>query len=255
MIKITSKDELDFYYKETNINLYSKTVLSSKNIPIKVLVGVPFRDSGDRMRGFLSLREHFKQEFPSFHFEHFNNEQGDFNLSKSRNLAIKYALEKKYDVVVLNDADLFLNKDSLIRSILYSHKKKEITIPFSVAIHLDENGTELFYQKDKGCLSCFERVSGYIDNGLDSSYRPCGGVIIGPPSIFLDVGMYDENYYGWGHEDVDFHFSYERKYGRKFHRVSGMGVALHNKQVEKGNHNIPYYRNKNKDIFDRLKRH
>lgn len=236
------------------INLFSKSSLSSTNIKIKVLVGVPFRDSGDRLQGFNLLKKHFKEDFPNFDFIEFNNDGDQFNLSKSRNLAIKYGLDNNYDIVVLNDADLFLNKDALIHSIYFAHKKKEIVIPFSLVIHLNKKGTELFCQKKPESMNYFDRVSSSDDNSLDSEYRPCGGVIIGPPQKFADVGMYDENYVGWGHEDVDFHFSYEKKYGKKFNRIDSTGIALFSSGSKRGTHNNEYYFNKNKDVFDKLSR-
>lgn len=235
-------------YNYSEINPFSKSYTSYQDVKHKVLVGVPFRDSGDRLPGFIELAKYFKKNFPNFHFLYFNNDGPEFNLSGSRNLAIRYASENNYDVVILNDSDVFLNKDVIVNAVNYSYETNEITIPFNIVIHLDKTGTHMFREKNSKCMAHINRLSVGAD-GPDAAYRPCGGVIVGPPKTFVDAGMYDQNYVGWGHEDVDFHLAYEKKYGKKFNRINSTGIALFSRGSKRGTHNDEYYYNKNKHLF------
>jgi len=245
------------YYEDlinTKKSFFSNSDLDLIKIKENIKIVIPWRESKSRVEIFKHLINWYTINFPTW--EIILSDSGDslFNLSASRNKGIKKAISLGADVVVVSDADFFTSKDSLIKSVLNAIKTDNLSVPYTEYIELTEYGTTEFLKNNKDSLSMFNRKNNNpkLINGFTNRFWVCSGINIITKNLFEDFGGYDENYSGWGQEDIDYHKRYLDKYGILFDYIEGISVSLEHSRDEwknDSNKNLNYFKEKHGDNY------
>ena len=165
---------------------------------------------------------------------YFKNNLNTFNKSALINYSLKN-INIKSDFVMLLDGDVYFKFKSLEDQIPILYDEKVIK-PFSECVYLPESNTLEFIEKRKiNLIGGFKKISALG-----------GGAIILKSSLIKDSSVrYDENFSGWGWEDIDFGDSIRSKFSIKTLQQPAVHL-YHPVSIESPSNNYTYYKNKNK---------
>ena len=165
---------------------------------------------------------------------YFKNNNNTFNKSALINYSLDN-IEISSSFVMLLDGDIYFKFKNLEdQTSLLSDEK--VIKPFSECVYLTESHTLEFIDKRKITLS----------GGLKKISALGGGAIILKSSLIKDSSVrYDENFSGWGWEDIDFGDNIRSKFSIK--TLQQPAIHLYHPVVaESSSNNYIYYKNKNK---------
>jgi hypothetical protein len=135
-----------------------------------------------------------KSKFVFYHILLENNYP--FNKSWCFNVGFKSAKNEK---IVFGDADLIMNKDSLLSSIELLNEY-ECVNPYSSVVDLEKRETiEYFTSKDINKL--FNIVRPGRGENDHQKVPMCGGIILFQKQALEKVSGWNEDFWGWGAED------------------------------------------------------
>lgn len=159
---------------------------------MRILIGVPWRPgSPERVRNFRTVVAHLKAMLPEADVEAFDTEHVVFNRAAARNAAARFAVEYRYDALVINDADTLVELEPL-GAALQGCRDGRMHLPYTHFRSLTNRGTHLFYSG---------RWVG--DCPADHEHEwATGGVMVCQPQSWLRAGGMDERFRGWGFEDT-----------------------------------------------------
>jgi hypothetical protein len=165
---------------------------------------------------------------------YFKNNLNTFNKSALINYSLNN-INIKSDFVMLLDGDVYFKFKILEDQIPILYDEKVIK-PFSECVYLPESNTLEFIKKRKINLTGgFKKISALG-----------GGAIILKSSLIKDPSVrYDENFSGWGWEDIDFGDSIRSKFSIKTLQQPAVHL-YHPVNAEPPSNNYTYYKNKNK---------
>ena len=165
---------------------------------------------------------------------YFKNSFKTFNKSALINYSLNN-IKIKSDFVMLLDGDVYFKFKSLEDQIPLLSDEKVIK-PFSECVYLTESYTSEFIDKRKINLTGgFKKISALG-----------GGAIILKSSLIKDPAVrYDENFSGWGWEDIDFGDSMRSRFSIKTLQQPAIHL-YHPVTTESSKNNYTYYKNKNK---------
>ena len=171
-----------------------------------------------RLRHFNFLTNYYKNYFNIIVADS-NHEE--FNRAASRNAGVE---ESTSDVVIIMDADAFINVDQIMDACKRAKEKDALVRPFSRAAYLSEDATERFYNNP----SIFADSDGDYDYMTPDllSVDNFGGAFVIKKKLWDDLGGMDENFIGWGGEDNAFLDSYHLKFGSSI-KISGNLYSLY----------------------------
>lgn len=217
-----------------NTNFFLESTLNNIEISQKVALVIPWRATPSRITLFDHLIDWYSKEFPCFEIILSDSGHETFNLSASRNMGIKKAFSGGNQVVICSDSDVFVSKDSVIKSILSAVDTNNITVPYTELRKISQEGTEKFLNNDSKSFDMTERITEVpsLTEGEKQRLSPCAGIIILTDTIFNEFGGFDESYSGWGIEDIDYHKRYLDKYGRLFDYIDGSLISLYHSRAE-----------------------
>ena len=164
---------------------------------------------------------------------YFKNSFKTFNKSALINYSLDN-VEIQSDFVMLLDGDIYFKFKSLEDQIPILSDEKVIK-PFSECVYLTEPHTLEFINKRKITLS----------GGLKKISALGGGAIILKSSLIKDSSVrYDENFSGWGWEDIDFGDNIRSKFSIK--TLQQPAIHLYHPVINEPTNNYVYYKHKNK---------
>lgn len=233
----------------SNKSYFSKSFLDNIIVNKKIAVVIPWRRTESRAEIFTYLTKWYCKEFPTFSIILSDSNHQIFNLSSSRNKGIIEAFEGGADIVLSSDADFFPSKDSLIKAILNSIKTEHISLPYNDYVELSYEGTKKFLEERPESINLHNRrnTNPKLKDGKTDRLWVCSGLLVITKKTFNELGGFDENYVGWGQEDIDYHKRYLDKYGRLFDYIDGIGVSLEHSREEwktSSNDNVRYFTSK-----------
>lgn len=165
-----------------------------------VFLIIPWRETPSRKLIFKKVLDNYKQIFDDKNIIFCDSGSKIFNLSASRNIGIEQAINKNVKAIVVSDADVLVNLTTLIKAIKYAINNNKIVLPYNKVI-----------QQDYDCNVLFT-----LPVPQPNRINPCSLCIIIPTEIYKVIGGFDENFVGWGPEDIDFHLRYINKYKEMF---------------------------------------
>lgn len=233
-------------FLQIETNFFLEPTLPDTPIDKTVSVVIPWRETPSRVELFNYLIGWYSNNFPSFKIVLSDSEHETFNLAASRNIGIKRAFDDGSDIVICSDSDVFVSKDSIVKSILNAIDTNNITIPYKELRKITKDGTDRFLQNDAQSFDMLERKASvpYLVENEPQRLSPCAGILIITKNLFSEFGGFDESYSGWGVEDVDYHKRYLDKYGRLFDYIDGSIISLYHSKEEWLNPD-----NRNVDLF------
>lgn len=164
---------------------------------------------------------------------YFKNSFKTFNKSALINYSLDN-IEIHSDFLMLLDGDIYFKFKNLEDQIPILSDEKVIK-PFSECVYLTEPHTLEFINKRKITLS----------GGLKKISALGGGAIILKSSLIKDSSVrYDENFSGWGWEDIDFGDNIRSKFSIK--TLQQPAVHLYHPVINEPTNNYFYYKHKNK---------
>jgi predicted glycosyltransferase involved in capsule biosynthesis len=191
----------------------------------KIAVVIPWRAVPSRIPAFEKVIDFYKKNFPDFEVIPSDSNGEIYNISQSRNLGAKKAIENGAEIIIFNDADSFAKPELIQKAIEYSIENNEIAAPYDKTHqHYNAEETSLFFEEFNYQSPIGEIVSApelLPDGSPPTKWHPCSGVLIVPKNIFLELGGYEESIEGWGPEDVFFHKNYFNLYGKLFYYLEG----------------------------------
>jgi predicted glycosyltransferase involved in capsule biosynthesis len=191
----------------------------------KVTVVIPWRAVPSRIPAFEKVIDFYKKNFPDFEVIPSDSDGEIYNLSRSRNLGAKKAIERGAEIIIFNDADSFAKPELIRKATEYSLENNEIVAPYNKTHqHYDAEETSLFFEEFNyelpiGEIVCAPQPPSQGEEPV--KWHPCSGVLIVPKNIFLELDGYEERIEGWGPEDAVFHKKYFNLYGKLFHYLEG----------------------------------
>lgn len=203
----------------------------------KVAVVIPWRETESRILGFNNIIKYYDSVLDSPTIFTTDSKSEIFNLAASRNLGMKQAFDQGFEAVVLSDADIFVSADVLIESINHSLEHGVIVNPYNLLIELTKTGTEMFFNKEKKCLLNYSWKTDtpkFVDGNI-SSLVPCAGINIVPKSVWDIIGGFDENFVGWGYEDMAYLTSYIKHFNNIYRFEEGIAISLFHEKEWKMN--------------------
>lgn len=129
----------------------------------------------------------------------FTKHDKDFNRSLAFNTAIEEINPNDDDILCLSDLDIFVDEDFVQRCEAYISSGFCCVIPYSEIYYLNESFTrEVITQR-------WLRWGKYNINNFKYN-RKCsiGGILLIKAGLYRQIEGFDNNYNGWGSEDVDF---------------------------------------------------
>ena len=245
--KFDSIDYEDLLAK--NSSFFSDSLLNNLISNKKISLVIPWRPTNSRIEIFDYLINWYSTEFPEINIVLSDSDHEKFNLSASRNKGILKAINDGAELILSSDADFFPSKDVLTRAIYNSLNTDRISVPYNDYIELTYEGTQKFLKNDKSCMHMYNKrnFNPRLVNGKTDRLWVCSGLLAITKEKFLELGQFDENYIGWGQEDIDYHKRYLDKYARLFDYIDGIGLSLEHSRDEwknNSNQNIEYFKSK-----------
>lgn len=164
---------------------------------------------------------------------YFKNKFNNFNKSALINYSLDN-IEIISDFVMLLDGDVYFKFKNL-EDQLNLLSNENVIKPFSECTYLKEDLTLEFIQKRKIILS----------GSLKKISALGGGALILKNSLIKDKNIrYDENFSGWGWEDIDFGDNIRSKFSIK--TLDQPAIHLYHETEQESSQNYSYYQDKNK---------
>lgn len=160
---------------------------------------IPWRSTDEpwRLKHFEFLYDYYSKHYDIVIGDH----DGDFNRSAARNAGVNACTS---EVVVVIDADNYIEIDQIDSSIEAASKSKILAKPFKWFGYLTEDSTKAFYD--------FYGMP--VDKNYDFINPPqtnfTGGAYVMQKSLWQWLGGMDEGFIGWGAEDDAWHITCER---------------------------------------------
>lgn len=160
---------------------------------------VPFRedDAFNNRIFFETCRDYYLSE--GYTVEVFDAEGDFFNRSASRNLAVDSSEE---NICILIDADTIIPSYAIQESITIAKKYNAMVKPTIRTYSMSSlDKLKLIIEKIKNCD---------VIESIDYKYRsidlyPGSGWVF-PRTLFYEIGKFNEDFIGYGYEDIDFNY-------------------------------------------------
>lgn len=162
---------------------------------------------------------------------------GTFNKGWGYNIGVKIS---KNNTIIFNDTDVIVKLDTY-KYALNLLKKYDIVNPYKDIIFLDEKDTKNFinYNCNYNNLPFYNKKEAYVISG---------GIFLMKKESYLDIKGFDEDCYGYGHEDDIFDFKI-RKLKIPYIQINDVSVHLYHDKLDQNYYNLISTNKKLLDIY------
>jgi hypothetical protein len=188
---------------------------------VRVVVLVPRRDGfADRDRLWAFARTWWEHDQPDWeiveghHLEH----EGPFNRAMAINRAATAA--GIFDVAVIIDSDVLCNPAAVRDAVALAHASDQMVLGYNERISLSKHGTGLVMDGYRGNWRKPSMIHGIAKDA-------CSSCVVVSRKLWDQVGGFDEEFKGWGWEDVAFRVACETASGRKMAMITAECWHLH----------------------------
>jgi glycosyltransferase involved in cell wall biosynthesis len=180
----------------------------------------------DRIRPIVIEQDHAPAlnpaELPGSCRLRFTRNPGPFNKSWGFNVGARLA---SADILVLADADMLIDRETLWACIEACHVDVDAVNPYAGIIDLGEQAAIRVHAGDFSVLGQAEEAYGRDRTTIGEHLCFCGGIYIIKRAVFLRLAGQDERFLGWGGEDDAMSLKLEKMgIPRAWNRA---GVAFH----------------------------
>lgn len=208
---------LDFERKRNLEFIYNRLISHYNESEIEIILGI--QDP---------IIDEYYHRFDRAILRNYNYNNQDFNKSYIFNKCIEDGINGEF--LLFLDADIYFPFKKLRSQLNRNHS---VIRPFYQCIYLDDKTTESFLYKGNAVA----------DKDSKRLSATGGGCIILNKNILSDIKM-DENFYGWGWEDIDLGNQLSKKY--EIYILYQDAVHLYHDPCQANQNNYTYYNNKYK---------
>lgn len=222
---------------------------------MKLAFNIIWRETPSRIAAKEYIEKLYRDNFPEADFFFTDSGFIPFEAGSSRNIGVELA--KDYDVLVVADADVIVDINSMKECIELANDSEYIYTPFSRTVYISLEDTPRVIDGSVSIEDAVKYVSG----------SNCSGMLIAKPTVFKSLYGWDEKFIGWGYEDTALHYTHQVFLGSDYKRVGGDIFFLNHdydsgyrnqKQIAKNEGRLKkYYRHTTKERLVRgvLNRH
>lgn len=191
---------------------------------INIGIVIPWRSKPDRLKGFHAVVKWYEDNLPEAKIILSDAKGNPFSLSGSRNDGVAKAEELGMDVVIINDADTFPEKDALMEAIFDCLNDGLVHLPYNKYKSLQIDGSKQFFRGLPLSQCEYFEIPG-----------ACSGVYVCAPRTWWSHCGQDERFRGWGFEDAAWWSAHKTILGEEPIRHEGSVYALtHKSEVKEG---------------------
>ncbi len=202
-----------FNLRGSRFNNFCFLIKQLKNINCKILVCEQHTNQSVNVERFLSRFKRVRYICNTTNFDYFNK-------SYLINLALN---EVSTEFTWMVDADFYTDYQYVIEQVETKYKHSDFIRPFSEIILLDQNETESLFSLNKVVLKNEE----YQSNSQDGKYS-----FIVRTDVFKLCGGLNEDFRGWGYQDLDFVYNRLPVDARKDY-INKQAFHLHHEKAKK----------------------
>jgi predicted glycosyltransferase involved in capsule biosynthesis len=171
----------------------------------KLGIVIPWRPQPSRLAAFTYVTSWYELMYPDAKIYLSDTPHAKFNVSAARNRGCLEAFSDGCDVVIVSDADVLLEKMYFDQAIKSAGDHNSIVLPYKGAFRPSV--------EQSGWITSSETSWGHATRGLRQHGADVGGVCVVSRPAFEAVNGWDENFEGWGHEDMVFKLVYDTLFG------------------------------------------
>lgn len=189
-------------------------------------VFIPYKPDGGRRDRIADYTKTLFWEANGFEVVYLANKDEEFNISKARNLALKYDEE----ILLFSDSDSIPDPRLLQKAINQARERNTIVFPFNTALELNKPTSD--WHLDNGVIPKNTRPhqAEHVRRRPDELQSSIYAI---PKAVFEEVGGFDEKFVGWGHEDLAFVKKLELYGHRPIHIPGSFDHIWHEKAAPK----------------------
>lgn len=193
---------------------------------MKLGIVIPWREQPSRLYSFDAVVARYSQMFPDAKIYLADKKGERWNASGSRNLGCEMAIAGGCDVMLVSDADVYLEPYAIDESLKQVTERELVSIPYTEAIFIGKDDSLSIIRGDISDISKLRYGN--------STYRhQIGGAYVITPQVFEKLNGWDERFVGWGFEDLAFNTAHERLLGVEMHRSEGFIGFLYHEDRDK----------------------
>jgi hypothetical protein len=193
---------------------------------MKLGVVIPWRAQPSRIDAFNAVVARYSQMFPDAKIYLADKEGGRWNISGSRNLGCEMAIADGCDVMLVSDADVYLEPYAINESLKQVAERELVSIPYTEAIFISKDDSLSIIRGEISDIS-------KLKYGNSTHRHQMGGAYVITPEVFNKLNGWDERFVGWGFEDSAFNLAHEGLLGSEMHRAEGFIGFLYHKDRDK----------------------
>jgi predicted glycosyltransferase involved in capsule biosynthesis len=193
---------------------------------MKLGIVIPWRAQPSRIYAFDAVVARYATQFPEAKIYFADKEGERWNMSGSRNLGCEMAIADGCDVMLVSDADIYLDAYVIGHSMKEATERQSVSIPYTKAIYINKDDSLSIIRGDISDISKLR-----WGNSVDQNQS--GGACVITPQVFKKLNGWDERFVGWGFEDSAFRMAHEKLLGAEMHRAEGFIGFLYHKDRDK----------------------
>lgn len=193
---------------------------------MKLGIVIPWRAQPSRVYAFDAVVARYANQFPEAKIYFADKEGERWNISGSRNLGCEMAIADGCDVMLVSDADVYLDAYVIEQSMKEATEQELVSIPYTKAVFVNKEDSLSIIRGDISDIT-------KLNDGSTPHRYQVGGACVITPQVFEKLNGWDERFVGWGYEDLAFRTAHERLIGKEMHRSEGFIDFLYHKDRDK----------------------
>jgi hypothetical protein len=194
---------------------------------MKVGLVIPWRPQPTRLYAFEATMARYSEQLPGVTAYYGDTDDEIFNVAGSRNKGCMEAISDDCDVLIVSDADMFLDPYALHKSIERAASENVVSLPFTDLMFLSQNGSDELIAGRETLHSIRQKP------GITVFQSQVGGVFVLSSSTFGILNGWDERFVGWGFEDLALQEAHKAIIGKDFYRSYGIAGSLYHDDRDK----------------------
>lgn len=196
---------------------------------MKIGLVIPWRPQPTRIYAFKATVSRYSNQLPGVNIYYGDTDDEIFNVSGSRNRGCMEAISDGCDILIVSDADIFLEPYPLHKSIEKAASENIVSLPFTDIMFLSQMESSALITGEETLYSIRQKP------GITVFYYQIGGVFVLSAATFKILNGWDERFEGWGFEDLAMNEAHKAILGKDYHRSHGISGSLYHDDRDKSN--------------------
>lgn len=186
---------------------------------------IPWRPQPSRLYAFEATIARYSEQLPGVATYFADTEDEIFSVAGSRNRGCLEAIADDCDVLIVSDADVFVEPYTLNKAIEKAYKENVVSVPYTELLVLNQDQSTSLIKGEYNLQQMRPRAR--------MLQRQVGGIFVLSSSTFGILNGWDERFVGWGFEDMAMQEAHKAIFGRDFDRPYGIAACLYHEDRDK----------------------